>query len=126
MNTNPSPELFLKIIKRLRREERILAGKKIALFSILFISSVAGMFSAVKMLVSELQSSGFFYFVSLLFSDFSIVKTYWQSFLLAVLEATPAIGIALCLAVLLVVMQSVKLISKNVKKISIINRLAIN
>jgi len=122
----PSPELYLKIMKRLRKEERILAVKKVLLFSILFTSSAMGMVSAVKLLISQMQSSGFFYFVSLIFSDFSIVKAYWQNFLLATLEAMPAVSRGLCFLVLLVLMQSAKIISKNAKKISNINRLAIN
>lgn len=114
---NPSPKLYLKIMKRLRQEERILAGKKIILFSIIFASSSAGLISVGKMLALQLQTSGFVYFVSLIFSDFEIVKAYWQNLLMAILEAMPTMSIALCLATLLIALQSVKFISKNIKTI---------
>jgi hypothetical protein len=114
-NTNPSPQLYLKIMKRLRREERILAGKKIVLFSIMFSSSLAGLVSAGKMLFLQLQTSGFISFASLIFSDFDVVAAYWQNLLMAILEAMPTMSIALCLAILLIALQSVKLLSKNIK-----------
>jgi len=122
----PSPELFLKIMKRLRNEERVLAIKKVVLFSIIFSSSAAGLFSVSKAMITELQTSGLVSFVSLLFSDFDVIKTYWQSFSLAILEAVPAMSIALCLVILLVILQSIKIIFKNVKTVSDIKRLAIN
>jgi hypothetical protein len=114
-NLNPSPQLYLKIMKRLRQEERILAGKKIILFSIVFASSSAGLISAGKMLASQLQASGFISFASLIFSDFEIIKVYWQNLLIAILEAMPTMSIALCLAILLIALQSVRSLSKNIK-----------
>jgi len=123
--TNPSPELFLKVMKRIRREERVLAIKKITFLSTILVASLAGLIPAVKMLVEELQSSGFVYFASLIFSDFEIVKDYWQSFSLAILGALPAVSIALCFAVLLILLQSVKALSKNIKIVSNIKHLAI-
>lgn len=116
-NTNPSLQLYLKIMKRLRQEERILAGKKIILFSILFSSSLAGLVSVGRMLVSQLQTSGFISFASLIFSDFDVVAAYWQNLLMAILEAMPTMSIALCLAILLIALQSVRLLSKNIKTI---------
>lgn len=116
-NTNPSPQLYLKIMKRLRQEERILAGKKIVLFSILFSSSLAGLVSVGKMLVLQLQTSGFISFASLIFSDFDVAAAYWQNLLMAILEAMPTMSIALCLAILLIALQSVRLLSKNIKTI---------
>ncbi|HQK63917.1 MAG TPA: hypothetical protein PLF16_02085 [Candidatus Staskawiczbacteria bacterium] len=116
-NANPSPQLYLKIMKRLRQEERILAGKRIILFSIMFSSSLAGLVSVGKMLVSQLQTSGFISFASLIFSDFDVAAAYWQNLLLAILEAMPTMSIALCLAILLIALQSIRLLSKNIKTI---------
>lgn len=114
-NTNPSPQLYLRIMKALRHQERILAGKKIILFSIMFASSSAGLISAGKMLYSQLQTSGFISFSSLIFSDFDVVAAYWQNLLMAILEAMPTMSIALCLAILLIALQSARFLSKNIK-----------
>jgi len=126
MTDSPSPELFIKIMKRIRKEERILLFKKITFLSVILVGSVVAFVPAIKMLIEESESSGFIYFVSLLFSDFEIVKTYWQNFTLTILETLPTVGVALCLAVLLTFLQSVKSLSKNIKNVSNINHLAIN
>jgi len=126
INPEPSPELFIKIMKRIRKEERILAFKKIAFLSAILIGSTIASVPAVKMLVQEAQTSGFIQFVSLAFSDFEIVKAYWQSFALTILETLPALSFAFCLAILLTFLQSVKSLSKNIKTIYTIKHLAIN
>jgi len=125
-NSEPSPELFLKVMKRIRREERILAIKKIAVLSVVLVASGIALVPAVKMLVQEIQNSGFIQFASLAFSDFETVKAYWQSFALAILQTIPALSLALCLAVLFTFLQSMKGLSKNIKTISSIKHLAIN
>jgi hypothetical protein len=72
-------------------------------------------FPAVKMLLSDFDQSGFLRFFSLIFSDFSTVATYWQSFTMVLLQTLPAISLALLLAILLVFLQSVKSLSRDVK-----------
>jgi ABC-type spermidine/putrescine transport system permease subunit I len=125
-NPEPSPELFLKVMKRIRREERILAFKKITFLSVLLVASGIALVPSVKMLVQEIESSGFIQFASLAFSDFGIVEAYWQSFALTILQTIPALSLALCLAVLLTFLQSIKGLSKNIKTVSNIKHLAIN
>jgi hypothetical protein len=117
INPEPSPELFVKIMKRIRKEERILFFKRIAIFSVMLMASGVAFVPAIKMLVQESQTSGFIYFVSLAFSDFAVVKTYWQSFSLTLLETLPALSVAFCLAVLLTFLQSIKSLSKNIKSV---------
>jgi ABC-type Fe3+ transport system permease subunit len=126
INSEPSPELFTKIMKRIRREERILLFRKITFFSTILVASLAAFVPAVKMLVQEAQSSGFVQFASLAFSDFGTIKAYWQTFAITILETLPAISLAFFLAVLLTFLQSVKALSKNIKTVSNINHLAIS
>jgi hypothetical protein len=126
INSEPSPELFIKIMKRIRREERFLAFKKIGALSTILALSLIAFIPAIKMLAQELESSGFIQFASLLFSDFEIVKSYWQSFSLTLLETLPALSLILCLVILLTFLQSVKALSKNIKAVSNINHLLIN
>ena len=47
----------------------------------------------------EVKQPGFINFFSLMFSDFSSVVTYWQSFAMILLETLPALSLALFLAV---------------------------
>jgi hypothetical protein len=115
MIPEPSPELFLKIINRIHKEQRILAFRKITGFSLVLLISMIAFVPAIKFLISEIENSGFIQFASLAFSDFEIVKIYWQNFALTILETLPALSLALCLAILLTLLQSIKSLSKNIK-----------
>jgi hypothetical protein len=119
----PSKELLEKILKRIHHEERILVLRRVILFSITLIASAVGFIPAFKMLSADLAQSGFFNFFSLIFSDFSAVASYWKNFTLILLETLPAIAIVLFLALVLVFLQSLRLLAKNIK---IIRRFAIN
>lgn len=111
----PSPKLFSKIMNRIQKEERILAVKKICVFSLIFVISAIAFFPAIIFLASEIKNSGFLQFASLAFSDFEIVKTYWQNFALTILETLPALSLALFLAILFTFLQSIKSLLKNIK-----------
>jgi len=111
----PPKGLLEKILNRIHREERFLVFRKIVIFSVIFIASVTGFVPAVKMLLSDFSQSGFVNFFSLIFSDFSVVLTSWQSFSMILLETLPAASIALTLVTLFAFFQSIKYLSKNIK-----------
>ena len=111
----PPTGLYEKIIKCIRRKQRLLDLKKIIFVSILFVASTIGLFPTTSLLLSDFNQSGFLRFLSLMFSDFSTVTTYWQSFTMVLLETLPAISLALFLAVLLTFLQSIKFLTKDIK-----------
>lgn len=121
MKTNfyiePPTGLLEKCIKRIHKEERILVIKKLSMFSLMFLASLAGFLPSLKMLLSDFASSGFLNFFSLIFSDFSSVAKYWQSFMMLLLQTLPAISLAVFLAVVLLFLQSLRSITKEVKTI---------
>jgi hypothetical protein len=104
--------LLEKVLKRIHREERLLIFRRIILLSVIFTMSLVGLFPAFNMLLSDFQQSGFLQFSSLAFSDFSIVTTYWKSFVMTLLQTLPAISLALFLTVLLTFLQSIKSLIK--------------
>ena len=105
------------IVMRVHKEERILVLRRFVFFSLLFIGSTAAFIPSFNMLGADFKNSGFLSFFSLLFSDFSIVTTYWKSFILTLLETLPFVSIALFLAVLLTFLESARFLSRDVKKI---------
>jgi ABC-type spermidine/putrescine transport system permease subunit I len=111
----PPIGLFEKILKRIHREERFLVLRHAAIFSAMLVGSLAAFIPVVRMLLSDAKQSGFLRFFSLIFSDFSTVTTYWQSFSMALLQTLPVISIVALLAVLLVFLQSLKSLSKDLK-----------
>lgn len=116
----PPTGLFEKIMARIHREERFILIRRLFVFSGLLAGSLIGIIPSFKLILSEASSSGFFNFSSLIFSDFSLVVKYWQSFGMAILQTLPAVGLAIFLAVILVMLQSIKSLVKNVKTLATI------
>jgi hypothetical protein len=104
--------LLEKVLKRIHREERLLVFRRIILFSITLTVSLVGFLPAFNMLLADFKQSGFLQFLSLTFSDFSIVVTYWKSFVMTLLQTLPAISLALFMTVLLTFLQSIKSLIK--------------
>ena len=125
-NVEPPKGLLEKILQRIHKEERILVFRRIVVFLGILLLSLAGFVPSLAMLMSDLNKSGFMNFFSLIFSDFSSVAVYWKSFGMILLETLPAVSLALFLAVLLVFLQSVKSLVKNIKIIKNSGRLAAN
>jgi len=111
----PPSGLLEKILKRIGRERRILALERVAVFSVVFLISVASFIPVSKMLWQDFSGSGFIYFLSLIFTDFSIVMVYWQNFTLQLLQTLPAISLALFLVVALAFLQSIRSLTKDFK-----------
>lgn len=111
----PPKGLLENILKRIRKEERLLVLRRVIIFSITLTGSAFGFLPTFKMLLSDFSQSGFLRFFSLIFSDFSVVITYWQNFAIILLETLPAVSLALFLAVLLAFLQSIKSLTRDVK-----------
>jgi hypothetical protein len=125
MDIKPRPGLYKKIIKRIHREERFLVIRHIVIFSVALLGSSVAFVPTIKMLLIDFEKSGFLNFFSLLFSDFSIVASYWKNFALILLETLPVLSIALFLTVLIIFLQSLKSLSRDIKILNH-SRLAVN
>jgi hypothetical protein len=113
----PPSGLLKKIMTCIHREERILIIRKTIISSALLICSIAVFIPSLKMFLSDISNSGFLSFFSLIFSDFSSIANYWQSFGMILLETLPAISLAIFLAVALTLFQSIWSLGKEVKTI---------
>ena len=122
----PPSGLLDRILNRIHREERILVLKRIIIFSTTLVLSLIGIIPSFNILLSNFSQSGFLNFSSLIFSDFSSVTTYWQSFAMILLETLPVVSIALFLAVLLTFLESARYLTKDVKNMISIKRLTTN
>lgn len=112
----PPTGLFEKIMNRIHKEERLLTIKRrIVIFSIGLVGSLAGFVPAFRMAQAGFIESGFVQFISLIFSDFSVVITYWQSFVSVLLETFPIMSIIALLVILFVFLESLKHLTKNIK-----------
>lgn len=91
----PPVGLFDRIILAIKREQELRRTRKLLFVfaSLLLISLAAVPFSGV-MLVHQLESAGFSYFVSAAVSDGGAFLVLWRDFGLALLETLPIGGAA--------------------------------
>ncbi len=89
----PSEELYRTVIARIRWEERRSARKRLLLWSAASLCACAGLVPASGYAMQELQQSGFYSYLSLLFSDASLVFASWKEFLLLLTESLPIVEI---------------------------------
>ncbi len=122
------PEGILdRIMARIKAEQRLLTVKRrLTIFSIGLIGSIAAFIPVFKMVQLEISNSGFLQFFSLLFSDFGTVAAYWQSFVLSLLETLPVMSVAALSAVVFVFLCSLRFLARDIKFILAPPKLIIN
>ena len=89
----PPNDLFLKIIARIEREKEIKQTRKLILFAIPFVFSLILLPFSWNYFWTEIKNSGIFYFFETLFTNLSLVSTYWKDFVFAILESLPILAI---------------------------------
>lgn len=93
-SVEPPLGLFDKIILAVKKEQGLRQTKNLA-FTFLFflvVSLITTPFSWA-MLVSQIESSGIYYLLSVAVSDFGVFLVFWQDFSLAILESLPIASI---------------------------------
>ena len=116
MLTKPKADLYDRIINQINREEELMILKKrLILQSAGFLLSVIALVPLVLKLISDMANAGFSQFLSLLYSDFSVVMVNIGDYLLSLLELMPALSLSLFLAALLsALFYSAKLVDSYV------------
>jgi hypothetical protein len=108
-------KLFAEIMLRIKRGQRILAIRRLFIFSLTAIFSAVIFVFAFNILGVKISESGFLQFFSLIFSDFKTVITYWESFALSLLESLPIISLTIVLATIFAFLESLKFLARDIK-----------
>jgi hypothetical protein len=106
-------DLYTAVIFRLSVEQRRAIKRRFWIAATSLVASVVAAVSAVFVLATSLSQSGFWKFVSLIFSDGGTVMTYWQQFSLSLLESFSVPEMVVSLACIFAVMISMKFLLKN-------------
>jgi len=107
MITQPRADLYDRVINRISREEKLMILKrKLILESLGLVVSFFVFIPLTLKLLSDIANSGLTQFLSLLFTDFSIVMADMGNYALSLLESTPALSLSLALAALLAIVFS--------------------
>jgi hypothetical protein len=106
---DPADDLLAKIMEKIQYRQKVMKVRsRLVIFSVGLIGSIAGFIPVFKLFTSGLNNSGFFQFFSLLFTDSQIILTYWDNFLLTLLEALPIFSLTALLIILFVFLESLK------------------
>lgn len=97
------------------RNKRI-TNLKLFIFSLVSLASLSGLIPAVKMLSSDFSKSGFYKYLSLVFSDGGSVMSHFREFILSLAEALPVLSIILSLSLIFVFFLSIRYVTKQLEK----------
>lgn len=105
---NPPAELKEKIFEKIEvASEKRAFKKKIFVFSSLFVSFI-GFFQFAGYAISEFQSSGFYSYLSLFWSDSKVILSNFNEFIFSLLDSTPFFAITIALVSIFIFLLSMK------------------
>ncbi len=111
----PSSHLEDLIMKRILKEEKKRATRGVSIFSVFSAISIWGSFSLGEYLWSTIHTSGFLQFASLIFSDWSLVLSHGNNFLLSLAESFPVIELSIFLAAMVAAIWSISYLLADFK-----------
>jgi len=92
------------------RNRRITKWKTLGYSGLSLLSLVGSIFS-IKILVEQFIRLGFFDYLSLVFSDSSVIATYWKEYTLTLADSLPFASFGLSLFLLFILFVSIKKVS---------------
>lgn len=115
----PPHGLFEKITNRIQKEQKMVSVRRHAfVFALSALCSAVALVPIFQITQSGMKESGFMQFFSLLFSDFGIITANWQGYILTILETIPIMKFVALLAIILVFLESLKILTRDIKIIS--------
>lgn len=118
---DPSNNLRDKIITDIDRRIRNKAIFSLFYGGLTSLTSVLVMIYFFVLIVKDFYSSGLREYLSLAFSDYSLLITLWREYLLSVIESLPVISIILVTFSLFIFTLSIKYVVNSFKKIPFIS-----
>ena len=117
IEAEPSPALYQAVLRHIDRERARRAKIRFAGLSVLAFASLGSMIPAFQYAVQEFARTGAFQYLSLVFSDGSLMAMYWKEFIMTIVESIPILGIAFLLSAVALFLASVTLAIKNMRVI---------
>ena len=111
----PSKNLKVSIVNKIKKEESKRLIYKIGLSTSLSLVSIFSIVFLIINIVKDYYQSGLSEYISLLFSDGVLLASYWQSYMMSVIEALPIFAITLVLASLWIFVLSLNSVLSNFK-----------
>ena len=96
-----------------RRNKRII-NIKLWSFSFIGFFSFLGLIPAYKTLSSDLAQSGFYEYLSLVFSSNNSIFSYWKELVLSIAESLPTMSIVLSFSLIFILFLSLRYVTKQI------------
>jgi hypothetical protein len=111
----PPKNLHANILAHINMARVRAARIKAVLFGLTTLLSFIALIPAFTYLAQQFQQSGFHQYLSLIFSDGSVVLSYWQDYALSIVESIPFTETIIFLCVLFVLLGSARLVVRNAR-----------
>jgi hypothetical protein len=111
----PPQSLLPSIIAAIAAKKRQAARLRLAIFGVFTLVSLVAMVPAIQYFIAEFSRSGFYNYLSLLFSDWNLALTYWNDFILSLAEALPVLALAAILGAVFGFLGSLRLAVNQIR-----------
>ena len=114
---DPPEELSARVLLSIQAEKQRIACIRLYLFGTVSAVSFVALFPALQYTFSEIASSGFNDYASLIFSDTASLLPYWKEFTLSLVETLPVFGLIISLGLVFVLLESLRNTIKNMNNL---------
>lgn len=120
----PPQRLYEAILQRIEFERRRAARFRLTFFALTALASFMALIPALQYLAADFYQSGFYQYVSIIFSDGSLTLTYWKDFTLLLADSFPVTATGLVLASLLIFLGSLRAMISKIRPAFSLTKLA--
>jgi hypothetical protein len=113
----PRENLRDVVLLRINLEKRREAKIRLALTSATSLLSLIALVPVIQYFITEFSQSGFYQYLSILFSDGSSILLYWKELGLSLLESLPTLSITAVLVLVFILFATSKFIIQDSKVI---------
>ncbi|MFA6428718.1 MAG: hypothetical protein WCW02_04245 [Candidatus Buchananbacteria bacterium] len=117
----PTEQLLASVLLTIKQKNINLAKRKLLFQGLLLAVSGLALFPVSGYLLNEIKQSGLSQYLSLLFSDWSVIRTYWQVFVFSLAETLPLVSLTATLAVVFIFFNALRQAVAEAKIIHLIN-----
>lgn len=111
----PPQGLYRSVMARIELARRRQAQIRAGLFAVFACASGTLLVPVLEYTSGQLYASGFYEYLSLAFSDRTLVLTYWREFVLSLVESLPSLALVLLLPLAAALIFSLVKLFKNAR-----------
>jgi len=112
----PSNKLYGKILFAIEKDKQIKRKIGFWFFAFTTILAFLSLIPAILYLLANLSSSGFYRYISLIFSDTEILLSNWKDYSMTLIESVPFAQITICFSIIFLILCLLKMLANSLPK----------